>query len=101
MVALSWCLELLPTAIRGEGSLLDHEKHRRATQESNSIRLRLVTLDAAASLICRHDEMFLKPESLAQPLDCGWRIAIPQAWNHRRFGILRQTGHDDLLSHPL
>src|SRR5262249_27902401 len=41
-----------------------------------------------------HYKMLLKPEALAQPLDCGWRIAIPQAWNHRRFGILREAGHD-------
>lgn len=51
MVALTWCLELLPTAIRGESSLLDRDKQRRAEQESNSFRLRLVTLDAAASLV--------------------------------------------------
>jgi len=47
MVALTWCLELLPMAIRGEGSLLDHDKQRRATQESKSFSLWLVTLDAA------------------------------------------------------
>ena len=51
MVALTWRLELLPTAIRGESSLLDRDKQRRAEQESNSFRLRLVTLDAAASLV--------------------------------------------------
>jgi len=32
MVALTWCLELLPTAIRGEGSLLDHDN----SSEENS-----------------------------------------------------------------
>ena len=71
MVALTWCLELLPTAIRGEGSLLDHHKKRRATQESNSIRLRLVTLDAAASLVCRvgfwHDFQQVAVSSLRLP----------------------------------
>ena len=71
MVALTWCLELLPTAIRGESSLLDHDKQRRAKQESNSIRFRLVTLDAAASLVCRvgfwHDFQQVAVSSLRLP----------------------------------
>jgi len=45
--------------------------------------------------LARHDEMPLKTESLAQPLDSGWRIAIPQARYHRCLGILRETGHDN------
>jgi hypothetical protein len=32
MVALTWCLELLPTAIRGEGSLLDRDN---STEENS------------------------------------------------------------------
>jgi hypothetical protein len=35
---------------------------------------------------------------LTQPLYCGRSIAIPQARYHRRFSILRETGHDNLLS---
>src|SRR5262245_50042479 len=45
-----------------------------------------------------HDEVFLKSESLTKPLDRGWRIAIAQARYHRCFGVLRETGHDNLLS---
>jgi hypothetical protein len=44
--------------------------------------------------VTRHDNMLLESESLTQPLDCGWRIAIPQARYYRRSGILRETGHD-------
>jgi len=44
--------------------------------------------------LARHHKMLLKPEALARPLDCDWRISIAQAWNHHRFGILREAGHD-------
>src|SRR4029453_9751237 len=44
------------------------------------------------------DEILLKAEGSAEPLDCGWRIAIAKTGYHRRSGVLPKTGHEILLS---
>ena len=37
--------------------------------------------------IARHDELFFKTESLAQPLNCRGRVAVTQAQDDSGFGV--------------
>src|SRR5919106_1158205 len=45
-----------------------------------------------------HDEILHKAERLTQPFNRGGRVAVSEDGNDSCFGVLRKTGHGNLLS---